>query len=332
MKAQDTDHPILICSRVIPRSWRQLTRLDARARVSAMYLKVGGPRANGRELVFAAPRVGWIPDRVDAGAGIGPDHVFLGDLDMDVSLFDTVRDRNRLPISAAERDCFYELLVTAGKATPSEVSEQSRPLQLGPLLQQPERWHGRLLRVPGNVRRITKVLVDEPDIQQRFGVDHYYQLDVLVPLGNQQIKLQGQAGRPSGPVYRDSFPFTFCALRLPQGWMSLIDRQRVDEPVVMRGFFFKLWSYRSPFVSAHDKGQVQISPMFIIGEPERAPRTSAESPHWGIVGGIGFLCALGLIWFVVWCFHRSDRRVEPLLRRDRFTNDSPSLTHLQDEP
>ncbi len=101
-------------------------------------------------------------------------------------------------------------------------------------------------RCKGKVRRITKVVVDEPDIRQRFGISSYYQMDVMVPVGNQTIEIRGEHGEAAGPVYRSVFPFTYCALRLPPPGSRWREQPNVSRPVVMNGVFLKLWAFSNP--------------------------------------------------------------------------------------
>ncbi len=271
LRTENPAQRLILCTREIPRSWLDREGLDERARASAMFLKLG-PTADGvTELFFAAQRVAWLPDRVEPKAGIQASHVLLGDLDADVSLFEYVAKRNRLPIGESERECFYQLLAAVRKATPAQLADVTQSLELGPLLQAPERWHGRVVEVRGTVRRVTQVLVDEPDIRERFGVNSYYQLDVLVPLGEQRIEFQNKQGKVEGPVYQNSFPFTFCVAELPPAWQEFVGDSRVHEPMVARGYFFKLWSYPSDYVAAYDERSTAVE--------SHACCLAARNPH-----------------------------------------------------
>ncbi len=58
-----------------------------------MFLKVGPQRDGVASLLFAAPRMAWLPDRTEPEWGIGPDQVWLAGLGMDIGLFDQVRAR-----------------------------------------------------------------------------------------------------------------------------------------------------------------------------------------------------------------------------------------------
>lgn len=318
----ETDSPpgnAVVLTRNIPDAWRRRTRLDERARASAMFLKVGPPRDGVASLVFAAPRMAWLPDRVEPEWGIGSDQIWLAGLGMDIGLFDQARARNRLPIGADERECFYALLSAVGRAAAGELSQRAQPATLASLLQQPEREQGRILRVPGKVRRITKVVVEEPDIRRRFGISSYYQLDVMVPVGNQTIEIRGAHGEAAGPVYRSVFPFTFCALRLPPSWESLAGQPNVSRPVVMNGVFLKLWAFSNPLVASLDDRQQQLSPMFVVDEPSDAELPAGSTSRGGVLFGIGCLLCLVTVGVVVWRMNRADRQFAEKVRRPRLS-------------
>ena len=314
-------HPsrhVVVYTRSIPQNWHDQAKLDERVSAAAMFLKIGTTEDGAEAMAFAAPRVAWLPDREHPDQGIGPDQILLGNLGMDVGLFDAVRSRNRLPIGAVERECFYALLAAADRAAPATVADHARPLQLGALLQQPERQHGHVIRARGSLRRITKIAVGEPDIQQRFGIRHYYQLDVLIPLDDQAVEVRGAKGEPSGPVYRDSFPFTYCTLRLPAEFEPLVGESQISRPVAMDGFFFKLWAYHTPYVSKFDARQLQLSPMFIAVEPTDQQRAPESGGRYALLAGIAFLLLLAVVWFTVWAMNRSDRNYSQNVLQERF--------------
>ncbi|MHB8969022.1 MAG: hypothetical protein ACYC3X_02975 [Pirellulaceae bacterium] len=331
-----TDKPpglALVLTRTIPDAWRDRTQLDERAAASAMFLKVGEARAGVSSLLFAAPRMAWLPDRSEPELGIGPDQVWLANLGMDVGLLDQVRARNRLPIGTEERECFYAMLNAVGRAEAGELSQRAQPATLAALLQSPEREQGRILRVEGKVRRITKVVVDEPDVQRRFGISAYYQLDVMVPVGNQTIEVRGAQGEAAGPIYRHVFPCTFCAVRLPPAWDSLVGAPGVSRLAVLDGVFLKLWAFSNPLVASIDERQRQLSPMFVVDEPSEAELPAESTSGGGVLFGIGCLVVLVTVWVVVWRMNRSDRKFAEKTRGTRFSQDpTPSFDDLDGTP
>jgi hypothetical protein len=300
--------PAIVLTRTIPAAWQTQTVLDERASAAGLFLKVGAESAAGPPLLFAAPRVAWLPDRVAPELGIGPDQVWLARFGMDIGLFDAVRARNRGPISAEERECFYALLRTVGRAGSAALEQQARAVPLGDLLQHPEREHGSVVSLRGTVRRITRVVVDDPDLRARYQVPAYYQLDVLVPLDGQTIEVRDPAEGATGPVYRDAFPCTVCALELPAAWDSLSGAPHVNQPAELAGVFFKLWAYSSPYVDAVNPRQRQLSPLLITQRPVALAAGSRSAERGGLIVGIGFLVLLAVLWWLVTRMQRTPRR------------------------
>lgn len=328
------DVRVTVYSRVVPQAWRGQDQLDQRCRVSGMFLKLGMPSDGQPHFLFATPRIAWLPDHVDTDLGIGPDQVLLGNLGMDVSLFDTVRSRNGLPIDAAERDCFYALLQAVGRIEADQLAQHATAVPVGTLLQEPERLHGRVLHVSGSVERITRVVVDEQDIQQRYGVGAYYQLDVLVSLDELEVRLDDEEAGEPGPVYRNSFPFTCCALSIPAAWQPYVGQEQADVEAVFHGFFYKIWSYSNPYVASFGQKQRQLSPMLIINAPRPAAsaQITTNSPAT-IAVGIGFLIVLALIWLILWLLNRADRKQARRILSARFSSEEepehPDFQHLE---
>ncbi len=328
--------PVTVYCRTIPDAWHGLQKLNQRCRVTGMFLKLGEPKDKDDEsstpLLFAASRIGWLPDHLDAQLGVDPDQVLLGNLGMDIGLFDSVRARNKMPIGAAERECFYALLSAAERIATPALAKRATPLELGALLQHPERNHGRLISFRGTVQRITRVMVDERDIRQRYNIDHYFQLDVLVPLNDAAIEVRGEDDSEPGPVYRDSFPFTCCSVSLPSQWERYVGREKVSLGVIINGFFFKLWAYPNPFVARFDERQRQLSPMIVLHDPVSVALTTSPDHARGLLIGLGFLAFLLLVWGIVWALNRTDRKHAEAIMQHRFAAEQPpDFQHLEDQ-
>ena len=147
------------------------------------------------------------------------------------------------------------------------------------MLTQPETQHGRLVSLSGTAKRVQKIAIDEPDIQQRFGIDHYYQVDVFVSLDNTEIRFEPKGGKKEAPVFRNNYPVTCCVLALPAG---LPARDDISVPVRFAGVYFKLWAYKSEYVSAFDDRQRQVSPLFIATTPRVAEVRRLRQPALGL--------------------------------------------------
>ncbi|MCA9121277.1 MAG: hypothetical protein H6822_21485 [Planctomycetaceae bacterium] len=321
----DSPHHAVVCCRRIPLAWASGEILGEPIVATALFMKLCGGDTKHAELAFAAPHVGWLPSQQNDSAGITSDMVTLAQLGMDASLFDEVRSLNRKPITQADRECFYQLLSVVGHADPKTIREHARPnVDLAPLLQEPTKQHGRLMVVRGTARRAMNIRVDDEDIKERFGIDHYYQIDVFIPLGNQVVRL-GKQDEGESPTFTNTYPTTVCVLRLPPGLPEGTD---IREEVSIPAACFKLWAYRSRFVSEFDQKQLQVSPMFIGAEPQVIKFSSAPNPYFGFAVAGFFVAALAITWFALWRSGKNDSKfTRDVLARRR---EAPSDRSLND--
>jgi hypothetical protein len=277
--------------------------LDQRATVLGLFLKRDVRDGEPRTVVLAAQRVAWLPDRVVGGWGITADHVLLGDLGVDVGLLDQVRETNGRGLESSDAECFYQMLRGVRGSASADLFQLAQPeLYFDAMLNYPETQQGRLFVFTGTARRIQRIVVGEDDLRARFGIDHYYQIDMFVPLGDIPIRLGTDE---SAPTFRNSFPVTCCTLSLPAGVPEGGD---VDVQLRVAGFYFKLWAYKSEYISSFDPDQRQISPLIVADTPQVVESRPAGTPLWGWIGGAAFLVALCFLAIVAWFFRRSDRQ------------------------
>ena len=334
LQLDNAPYPVLICSRAVPEAWESADSLDEPASCYGLFLKTGGKESGHSELVFAAERVAWLPQRADPSLGTTPDMVYLAGLGMDAGLFDVVRTTNRRAMTADDRESFYRLLAAMGRADPADVFARAEASpDLAPMLTEPERQHGRLVSLLGTAKRVQRIAVDEPDLQERFGIDHYYQIDLFVSLGDTEIRFeQKDGGEPA--VFQHNYPVTCCVLQLPAG---LPARDDIAVPVRFAGAYFKLWAYRSEYMATLDDRQRQVSPLFIATTPRVVRFDDSASQLVGWIGGITVLVLILLAGFYTWYPRPSDRRFEQQVLRPRLElGGAKSLDELdlptQDKP
>ncbi len=335
LQLADVPYPVLVCCRAVPRAWESANELDEPASCYGLFLKTGGGETGHQELIFAAERVAWLPQRPEPSLGVTSCAVYLASLGMDVGLFDSVRNTNRKAVTGEDRECFYQLLAAVGRAEPADVfSHAETSPDLTPMLTQPETQHGRLVSLMGTAKRVQKIAIDEPDVRQRFGIDHYYQVDVFVSLSNTEIRFEPKEGNKEAPVFRNQYPVTCCVLALPAG---LPARDDIAIPVRFAGVYFKLWAYKSEYVSAFDDRQRQVSPLFIATKPRVVKFDNSASQLIGWIGGIVFVVLILAAGFYTWYPWRGDKRVEEQLLRPRLELGSASSLNdldlpVQDQP
>jgi hypothetical protein len=287
------ERPATIYTLSVPAAWKLDGPLDERISASAFFVKLAtvgeGAEPGGEKFqpIFVTQRLAWHPKTL------------LGDLNMDLGLFDEVREGRR--IAPEEREAFYRLLAAVGHAGTRELLRHSAQSSgaLIELLQKPKRHSGELLTIDGVALRAVLVRVDEPDIVARFGIDHYYELAVSVDLP-QPVKFEGQLF--------GTFPTVICVRQLPAGMPT---GENIHEHVRVPGFFFKVWSYRTEAAGgADDSSRRQIAPLLVGREPlwiQNEEVGGGASSAAAILVGL-FVAGIAALWLVVWLLGRGDAR------------------------
>jgi len=299
----------------VPQAWREGAEPNAEGGFLGVFLKLLPPektpadaseQSSGFRPLFVATRLAWYSDDV------------LGRLGMDRGLLDEITDHQ--PILPAEKEAFYQLLNAVGRVQSGQLfrlaeaellklpkawrwtdAEGKKRYSVVPLFNQPDTQRGRLAAFSGTARRIIKVAIDDPEIVNRFGFDHYYQVSVVTD------DSRGNS-------------LTFCLRDLPSG-MRYGNLPHYGESVRVAGFFFKSWSYRVPRLSDDEPGPAgaktrwQLSPLLIGRSLEWFPAPKPEESNMSdlIVGGL-FVAIMLIIWAVAWRSNRRRSRAKTLMR------------------
>lgn len=317
--------------REVPSAW--LSQVDHGAplsissSVSAMFVQLGTPPqpTQGRpHLVAVAHRFAWHPRAPDSANGITPDHVFLCQYGLDASQFDTVEDRK--PLTAFDRECFYQLLDTVGTMPSDVLANHAAPsVNVTQLLQFPDRLRAQHCTLTGTVRRAIRIEVDDTDITQRFGIDHYYEVEIFTE-PDAVIKFKGNDSDGATSENQDggdnektfySYPVVVCFRELPD-WMPQGDA--VHANVRFSGFFLKQWAYKTQFMSEGtapgERERLQISPLLIGSRLSQSEYVDTGARIWGPLFGGMFAALVAGIGIYVWRSEKSDRE----FRRRRQAN------------
>ncbi len=233
----------------------------------AIYLKPHETDANQAAYIFATPKLSWHPAEPNETLGVSPAQVVLAGQGMDIAELANIEDRTALGV--AEREAFYQMLAAVGRLTGKELdlrepASVSRLLTLPEkgLMVSPETYRAQFLRLAGHCRRITRIEVDDADLQRRLGIDHYYELSIFVPIAA-PIVSQRQADAATRKEFEHDYPVLLCVRELPPG---LEVGDQLYHQVAATGAFFKLWAYRTPYMSREDFTRRQISPLLIAAD------------------------------------------------------------------
>ena len=300
----------------VPRAWPLEKPMQQYSRSLAMFVKVLPPSADdpvvetgeginsGPSLLFVAPRMAWYPGNL------------LGGLGMDFGLFDDVRDRSPLE----ERECFYQLLAAVRGAQDGRIERAGRekiaerrdflermarnPHQLSkdraaarraleraeqncddvvPLFNDPAAQRGKLFVLSGEALRAVEIRVDDPDIVERFGIDHYYEIEIIT------------ADSQNNPI-------VFCVAELPPD-MPL--GESIHQGVRIAGFFLKSWAFDSRKSAAGgsppgQKKHRQLAPLLIAKTVRVLKTPTAQPPSTILPACLVVLVVMGaaLMWYV----------------------------------
>jgi hypothetical protein len=314
----------IVYSRTIPSVWANRLEnarsaqlmLVERGSLSGMFLQLGALQDGNPTVVLVTNSVAWHPDDVDPATGITADHVALADYGMDVAQFSAVEDRR--PLTVHDRECFYQLLHTMSKLPHDFLTERAvaQP-DVTALLQEPRDHRGRLYSLVGTARRAIRIKVDDPDIVMRFGIRHYYEVEIFTDTAMTVRFVDAQRGEDK--VFH-RYPVVVCLRTLPD-WMPV--GEKIHANVRVTGFFLKHWTYRSQYMSATAPGmsdgpdRLQLSPLLIGLELKPFEFEGASDRVWGRVFGGMFVILLVGIAFYVWRMERGDREFRRRRRRDQ---------------
>jgi hypothetical protein len=254
-----SDYPVVVVARTAPVGWDQLETLRGRVSCSAVFLKAAADEGGRPPLVFATDRLAWHPERPSDSPRIEADHLLLTRHGFDANRLRDLDGRDALPLTSADTECFYQMLAAVSRIEVDAVRPLARPFALAELLNKPGEQHGRCFHVHGRARRVTKVVLNDPEIKDRFGIGHYYQLDVMVPLGDSEVRLSSGKGDKSGPVFNIAFPVICCVLDVPERLKQLGEQGDMNEDMTFDAFNVRLWSYQSPFLDQFEREQAERS-------------------------------------------------------------------------
>ena len=305
----------VVYARHVPSTWQAMDESSDVVCLRGMLLKVGDSSPERPQLILAASAIGWLPDSVDIGRGVTSDLVLLAQLGFDVSLFDLVRPTNGLPIGKAEREAFFQLLAAVHRAPDAFWLNPPADLQLAPLIQTPQTQHGSYLSVVGTARAVKCVQIEDLETQIRLGFDHYFEVDLLLPLGNQSVRIGSD-----GPIFRNNFPMSCCVLEIPDEWQQVLTATGVAnlrDQTRISGFHYKLWGYQSEMLDRQPSRDtkpgrnLQVSPL-LIGRVavKLTPAPIPDTP--GIMLGVICLVLGSVLVAMLGSYYRSDKRLRRL--------------------
>lgn len=159
-----------------------------------------------------------------------------------------------------------------------------------PLFNRPGQQRGRLVVLEGNARRAVKIVVGSgdanSDILARYGIDHYYEIELFTSDS-------------------ENNPLVFCVRELPPGFPTGED---INEGVRLAGFFFKTWAFHTQGGADGPVRRRHLAPLLIARAPIwiQPPPAASGTIYGAIAAGLFVAAALG-IWIGLWRLGRGDQ-------------------------
>ena len=250
----------------------------------AVFVKFVPGKMAERTPIFVSPRLQWRPPSP------------LADLGMDFGLLQDIHDN--CPLTPDDHGAFYRLLeltriADLGRPTGETKGQDDGLSDVAELFRHPATHRGRLVRLSGIARRVVAVPIDEPAIEARLGVNHYYEIDLVCD------------GSQNNPV-------VFCTLDLPDG-MPSGDPPSYGQKVEVSGFFLKDWQYStglSDGEKATHPGSAlawQTAPLLIGPSPTWKPSAAKQkSSTDAAVSGLLVLVIIG-VCLLLWHLRQTDQ-------------------------
>jgi len=260
--------------------------------------------------------VQWVPAEPSS-----PSQAVLAEAGVDVGGLPALARRSRQPLMSEDSDLFFPMIAAAEMAAESssaaarEMRDPSEPVSPLDLLQYPRDWVGQWVEINLETVRWTRVEIESPTRRRQAGVNAYYQIDAMGDLGDVQLRIENADGEPV--TMENRYPVTIVSAELPdflrQAARDPDDLARqplggrptaepvigmAKVPVVVSGFFYRLWSYQSEFMQARG-GEDQFAPLIIAGQ---ITDRSTSSPDASRIQWIGMFAAAGVALGIVATF------------------------------
>lgn len=342
IKADDSDIPVRIATRKIPIAWfpdswkrpatateetppaatqRLPFEIDEPILVDGLLLKTTDENQQ-LELIMAASRVKWLPSEVSTEQHVHSSMVLLSQHGFDSGLLDEIRRTNKSALGHNDREAFYQILKIFQPSSAldaiQQVHQQAPPLnrEIVDYFNDTRALQGQFVTVSGDVRQISRIAIVNSKMQHRFGSDHYWQLDLSIPIGKHRIRVKTNDADQDGIIFQNRFPLQVCVNHLPPELQKAMNemRQGMDErkllreKVTVQGVFFKLWSYQTALTMRDGPEREQLSPLIIASTIRMHEKPIIDQSDRGIYVAIAFIVAMLCITVFLVRVGREDRQ------------------------
>ncbi len=287
-------------------------------------------------LVMAGKRLAWYPDTLLGNAGL--DCGLMDDLDREELPPDAKRSRAAdTRLTLRNREYFYQMMNTVFRMSPEKLEQivddvqqnapeeyfekiqyarpamkDGKPIRYSsviPLFNRPVKERGNFFYLKGIARRILPIRVEDEDINQRFGITHYYEVFLF-------------------PDETPETPLVVLVPELPPDVKPGSDLGYYVE-LAVPAFLFNTWSYEK---GENEEGKPirRLAPLLIGGMPARTISTVyTPDLYWFYVIGSVIFGLFFLLSFVL--FIQSGKNDREYARNRQKNYSLPEGTAFSDE-
>jgi hypothetical protein len=302
IKIQDSPSIAVVYASFVPAAWKLDAEIDEPVSLDGMFLKVGDAAADTPPLIFATERIAWHPDKPHPEVNVGPDQIALAHAGVDWGLYEVVKAENGRRIGGLDREPFFQTLTVFTGEKGKQLAKPEKKVDIPLLLQKSESMFGNRLKLRGIAQRIVKINVAAGDVHKRFGIDHYYEIDVSITL-DKPMKVAKNPKDKDALLYANTFPVALIVPNLPP---NLQEGENLHDLIEADGTFYKLWTYQSSY--AGQKNMRQAAPLLMAADVRLVKRGDPASAVGGVVVTIAMVLAGGTFFVLYWWFRLSDRR------------------------
>ena len=265
-------------------------------------------------------RFAWYPQESAASPKVSPGQAELATYDVDIGLFDFVKEQNSKRLSKYDASCFYQMLGAAklaGQTKAAEAAVKKRKFSsFVDLMREPNSHFGSRVRMTGSLRQCVRVTVPDRQVGQTQGLKEYWQVSLFPDLGGRPVVIK--SGKDENLEF-SRYPVTVCLPFLPQG---LSAESMSGKTATIEGFFYRFVKYQSQKTEAAGKDGM-VSPLVMASGIRIVSTQQSASALDSLLRGAALMLLLAIGAAIVW-------RVISWRRQFSATSENASAFELPD--
>lgn len=244
----------------LPASWLEGVPQGDEVEITGIFLRLErvGEEAEGEAPVPLL--IATLPAWLYQGEANDPRGLWI-EQGIDRGLWDAVAEIDGSELRAEDGRALYRILNASktlnADAKAFEQLGSPKAFDLFAVLSDSETHLGEFVRFEGRIKRISEIGTGSDLFARDAGIDRYYQIDMLVSLQGNEVRLQSK-DREATVV--NTYPVTLCTTRLPEG---MSPAPELDVSVFVEGIFYRNWRFQSAYLRDVDPTLRQVAPLVV---------------------------------------------------------------------